>query len=182
MTRRIFVDTEWTAPPWSDRSELMWIGLADQDGRSWYGISADVKIDPTTNDFISGVFNLITPEEPRLPTEELAASVLEFCGDAAEFWAWVPTVDSVAAFFDLEDDDAVGLYDQYWDWDLQLLRSLIRPWPSLWSAKLCDLNEAATRAGVVIPPRAENHLHPRVHVEWNRDLFALIDQSSRPHP
>jgi len=61
MTRRIFLDTEWTAPPWSDRSELMWIGLADEDGRSWYGISSEVEIDPSTNDFISGVFRLITP-------------------------------------------------------------------------------------------------------------------------
>jgi len=33
MKRRIFLDTEWTAPPWSERSELMWIGLADEEGR-----------------------------------------------------------------------------------------------------------------------------------------------------
>ena len=44
MTRRIFLDTEWTAPPWSKRSELMWIGLADEEGRSWYGISSEVTI------------------------------------------------------------------------------------------------------------------------------------------
>lgn len=27
MTRRIFLDTEWTGLPWSDQSELMWVGL-----------------------------------------------------------------------------------------------------------------------------------------------------------
>jgi hypothetical protein len=66
MTRRVFLDTEWTAPPWSDRSELMWIGLADEDMRSWYGISSEVVIDPSTNAFISGAFRLIDPGEPRL--------------------------------------------------------------------------------------------------------------------
>ena len=45
MTRRIFVDTEWTSLPWSGQSELMWIGLADGEGRSWTAISADVEID-----------------------------------------------------------------------------------------------------------------------------------------
>ena len=61
MTRRIFVDTEWTSPPWSETCELMWVGLADEEGRSWYGISSEVEIDPTANAFISGVFRLITP-------------------------------------------------------------------------------------------------------------------------
>jgi hypothetical protein len=81
MTRRIFLDTEWTAPPWSKQSELMWIGLADEEGRSWYGISSEVDINPSTNDFISGVFRLITPDEPRLAKEDLAAAVIDFCGD-----------------------------------------------------------------------------------------------------
>jgi hypothetical protein len=44
MTRRILLDTEWTAAPWSARSELMWIGVADEEGRSWYGISSEVEI------------------------------------------------------------------------------------------------------------------------------------------
>ena len=85
MTRRIFLDTEWTKPPWSKQSELMWIGLADEEGRSWYGISSAVDIDPATNNFISGVFRLITPDEPRLTNQELAAAVLDFCGAVDEF-------------------------------------------------------------------------------------------------
>ncbi len=177
MARRIFVDTEWTAPPWSERSELMWIGLADEDGRSWYAISADVDIDPATNDFISGVFSLIEPDEPRLATEEIAAGVVDFCGDVDEFWAWVPTLGSVAEFFNLGESEAADLYASYWDWDLQLMQSLVEPWPVGWPDQLSDLNAAATEAGVVIPPRAPNHLHPRVHVEWNRELFAAIESA-----
>ncbi|MDJ0953036.1 MAG: hypothetical protein QNJ81_05100 [Acidimicrobiia bacterium] len=174
MTRRIFLDTEWTAPPWSERSELMWIGLADEEGRSWYAISADVEIDPATNDFISGVFGLITPTEPRLSRDQIADAVVDFCGEVDEFWAWIPTLQSVTDFFDLADEEAAELYAEYWDWDLQLVRSLVRPWPQGWPDRLRDLNAAAAAAGVEVPPRAKNHLHPRIHAEWNRSLFELI--------
>jgi len=177
MTRRIFVDTEWIAPPWSEQCELMWIGLADEADRSWYGISSEVEIDPSTNDFISGAFKLITPDEPRLTTAELAAAVAEFCGDVDEFWAWIPTMERVAEFFDL-GEEAGELYAKYWDFDLQMVRSLVRPWPDGWPNELLDLNAAAVDAKVELPPRAENHIHPRVHVEWNRELFNRIRAAS----
>ena len=63
MTRRLFLDTEWTAAPWSAPAELMWIGLADEAGRAWYGISSEVEIDPANNAFVAGAFRLITPDE-----------------------------------------------------------------------------------------------------------------------
>ena len=173
MTRRIFLDTEWTRPPWSKQSELMWIGLADEEGRSWYGISSEVDIDPSTNDFISGVFRLITPDEPRLANEEIAAAVIDFCGDVDEFWAWIPTMESFAEWFDL-GRNAPDLYAKYWDWDLQMLRSLVDPWPEGWPDSLQDLNTAAVEARVELPPRQPNHLAPDVHAAWNRELFELI--------
>ena len=111
MKRRIFVDTEWTAPPWSERAELMWIGLADEEGRSWYGISSEVDIDPSSNDFISGAFQLITPDEPRMSRQQLAAAIVDFCGDVDEFWAWIPSVERFAEWFGLGDeasDDLAG--------------------------------------------------------------------------
>jgi hypothetical protein len=177
MTRRIFIDTEWTKPPWSKQSGLMWIGLADEQGRSWYGISSEVDIDPSTNDFISGVFRLITPEQPRLSREEIARAVFDFCGDDVdEFWAWIPTMVSFSEWSGLAGE-AAQVYAQWWDVDLQMLRSLVQPWPDGWRNRLLDLNAAAVEAGVEIPPRAANHLHPRVHAEWNRELFDLIRMS-----
>lgn len=181
MTRRIFVDTEWTAPPWSAQSELMWIGLADEDGRSWYGISSEVQIDPPTNDFISGLFRLITPDEPRLSKQQLAAAVVDFCGDVDEFWAWIPTVESFTQWSGL-GDDAPAVFSRYRDIDLQMLKGLVNPWPDGWPDRLHDLNAAATVAGVEIPPRAVNHLHPRVHVEWNQQLFKRIRATPLTRP
>lgn len=174
MTRRIFVDTEWTAPPWSPDAALMWVGLADEDGRSWYGISSEVEIDPTRNAFMSGVFRLISPTEPRLSRARLAAEVVAFCGPVDEFWAWIPTCRSFADWFRL-GDEAQSLYDRHWDVDLQMLRALLHPWPAGWPDRLHDLQAAAVAAGVEIPPRAANHLHPQVHAEWNRTLFRRIE-------
>ena len=179
MTRRIFLDTEWTAAPWSDRSELMWMGLADESGRTWYGISSEVEIDPSRNDFISGVFRLITPDEPRLSRAEMAAAVVGFCGEVGEFWAWIPTLESFAAWFGL-GDEASKIFEEWRDVDLRMLRGLVRPWPEGWPTRLHDLNAAAVAAGVEIPSRAVNHLHPAVHAEWNRRLFELIRAASNP--
>ncbi len=178
VTRRIFVDTEWTSLPWSDQAELMWIGLADEEGRSWSAISADVDIDSSTNDFIAGIWKYIKPDDPRSTSNEMAASVREFCGDVDEFWAWIPTMESFAKWFDL-GRDAPDIYARYWDWDLQMLRSLVDPWPEGWPDSLHDLNAAAVEAGVEIPPRQANHLAPSVHAVWNRELFELILQSRR---
>ena len=87
----------------------MWIGLADEEGRSWYGISSEVEIDPSTNDFISGVFRLITPDEPRMSRAQIAAAVVDFCGDVDEFWAWIPTVERFAEWFGLGDEASRGV-------------------------------------------------------------------------
>ncbi len=179
MPRRIFLDTEWTAPPWAHRSALMWIGLADEQGRSWYGISSEAEIDPSANDFVSGVFQLISPDEPRLSRAEMAAAVVDFCGEVGEFWAWIPTVERFAAWFGL-GDEASEMFANYWDVDLQMLRGLVSPWPDGWPSGLHDLNAAAVAAGVEIPGRAVNHLHPRVHAEWNRQLFELIRAQRGP--
>jgi hypothetical protein len=173
MTRRIFLDTEWTAAPWSERAELLWIGLADEQGRSWYGISSEVDINPSTNTFMSGVFRLISPNEPRMSRAQLAAAVVNFCGEVDEFWAWVPTVDRFAEFFGL-GEEASELFERFWNVDLQMLQGLVCPWPASWPDRLLNLNAAAAAAGVAVPSRAANHLHPRVHVEWNRQLFELI--------
>lgn len=180
MTRRIFLDTEWTAAPWSGRAELMWIGLADEAGRAWYGISSEVEIDPATHAFVAGAFRLITPDEPRLSRAQLAAAVVDFCGEQVdEFWVWIPTLESFAAWSGL-GDGAEAVYAQCRDIDLQMIRGLVSPWPAGWTERVHDLNAAAAAAGVDIPPRAENHLHPRVHAEWNRRLFELIRASRKP--
>ena len=171
--RRVFIDTEWTAAPWAGGAELMWIGLADDEGRSWYGISSEVEIDPNANPFVAGAFRLIDKDEPRMSRQQLAHAVLDFCGDVSEFWAWVPTIESFAEYSRL-GDQAPEAFQKHWDVDLQMLKALICPWPAGWPTELNDLNRAAAAAGVQIPPRAQNHLHPRVHAEWNLKLFRLI--------
>lgn len=173
MPRRIFLDTEWTAPPWEPGCELMWVGLADEAGRSWYGISAEVLIDPASNPFVAGAFRLIAPDEPRLTRAQLAAAVLDFCGAVDEFWVWIPTLESFTAWSSLGEGAALA-YAKSVDVDLRMLQALVVPWPAGWPTRARDLNAAAVAARVEIPARAPNHLHPRVHAEWNRELFRRI--------
>ena len=176
--RRVFIDTEWTAVPWSSAADLLWIGLADEDGLHWCGLSSEARVDPGNEKYVSDLLQLITPEVPRLARAELAAAVHGFCGQVDEFWAWIPTPESFAAWSRL-GDAALDLYPRCRDIDLQMLRALVTPWPKTWPTRLQDLNAAAAAAGVAIPPRAANHLHPLVHAEWNRQLFGLIRDANR---
>lgn len=171
MTRRIFVDTEWTEPPWSDGCELMWVGLADEAGSAWSAVVAEVDLEPLA---ASSIVPLIPADEPRLARPELAAGVIEFCGEVDEFWAWIPSLESVAEWFGL-GDNAPELYAQHREVDLHMLQSLVDPWPERWPSGLCDLSVAAAEAGVTIPERRRDHLNPRVHAVWNRTLFEMIE-------
>lgn len=171
--RRIFVDTEWTAVPWSASAQLLWIGLSDEQGQSWCGLSSDARVDPENDKYVSDLLALITPEVPRLPRGDLATAVRRFCGEVDELWAWIPTLASFASWSNL-GDRSPEIYERCRDIDLQMLRCLIDPWPPSWPKNIHDLNAAAMTAGVQAPPRAPNHLHPRVHAEWNRELFKLI--------
>ena len=179
MLRRVFVDTEWTAVPWSGAAELLWIGLADEEGRSWHGLSSEARVDPANEKYVSDLLQLITSEVPRLARTELAAAVQEFCGHVDEFWAWIPTPERFAEWSRL-GDAAFEVFESCRDIDLQMLKALVTPWPKTWPNSLRDLNAAAVAAGVQVPPRATNHLHPRVHAEWNRTLFGLISTANRP--
>src|SRR5574337_1583624 len=160
--RRIFVDTEWTAVPWSSASALLWIGLADEEGQSFCGLSSEARVVAGNEKYVSDLLQLITPEVPRLSRSELAAAVEAFCGPVDEFWAWIPTPESFAAWSKL-GDSAQETYQRCKDIDLQMLRTLVAPWPKTWPDGLQDLNAAAIAAGVPTPARAANHLHPRVH-------------------
>jgi hypothetical protein len=173
MIRRVFVDTEWTAVPWSGESTLLWIGLADEAGRTWCGLSSEARVDPSNQKYVSDLLQLVTPDVPRLARADLGAAVLDFCGDVDEFWAWIPTLKSFAEWSRL-GDDASRVYQACRDIDLRMLQGLVTPWPKTWPTRLQDLNATAVAAGVQVPPRAVNHLHPRVHVQWNRQLFDLI--------
>ncbi len=173
MTRRIFVDTEWTEPPWSPTVELLWVGLADGTGSAWSALSAEVDLGKLVG---SDLVKLIPADEPRLDPSEMAAATREFCGDVDEFWAWVPALESVAEWFDL-GPEADDLYARYWDVDLQMLQSFVEPWPKDWPDRLCNLRTAAEEAGVEIPARSADHLNPRVHARWNRQLFELIREA-----
>lgn len=174
MPRRIFLDTEFKNLPWTGHSDLLWVGLADDAGNAWSAINADVEIDDTASEFTrTVVVPKMTRDEPRLSRSELAAAIAEFCGRPDEFWAWCPTVEMITTFFGLGEGGAAA-HAAFWDWDLQLLKAIVRPWPEGWPTELCDLNRLVREAGVQ-PPKNESAHHPRDDALWNRMVFRLVE-------
>lgn len=171
--RRIVVDTEWTAVPWSPSADLLWIGLAEESGQSWCGLVSDAHVDPEYQQYVADLLRIATPDIPRLPRAELATAVEAFCGSVDEFWVWIPTPESFATWSRL-GEQAYQTYQRCRDIDLQMLRSLVKPWPAKWPCEIHDLNAAAVAFGITVPDRAPNFLHPRVHAEWNQRLLGLI--------
>ena len=173
--RRIFVDTEFKNLPWTDHSELLWIGLADEAGNSWSAINTDVVLDEHASEFTRTVVaDRMPSDEQRLTAAGLAAAVREFCGEIVdEFWAYGPTVEVPADLFGL-DDDASEAHARYWDWDLELMRRLVDPWPAGWTTTMSDLNSAARWAQVDLPPNELAH-HPRHDALWDLEVWRMID-------
>lgn len=112
------------------------------------------------SDFVRDVVEpLIPADEPRLGCNDLARAIVEFCAGVDEFWAWCPTPELLSQAFGL-GEDAGRVFARYWDWDLQLLKRTVYPWPEGWPQELCDLHRAALDRRIEVPPNEYAH-HPR---------------------
>lgn len=170
-TRRIFADTEFTDLPWTGRSRLLWVGLAAEDGTSWSALDAEAAADDCVSPFVrTAVLPHIRPEEPRLRRDELRRAIINFCGSPDEFWAWCPTPDDLVSLD--APTGAEPLHARLWDWDFQLLREAVDPWPDAWPTSLCDLQALAARTGVTLPENPSAH-HPRHDALWNLRVYEL---------
>jgi hypothetical protein len=176
VMRRIFLDTEFTDLPWSGHSELLWVGLADQDGRSWSAVSAEVSTGAHLGEFVRDVVvPLIPADEPRLGRRELSTAIVEFCAEGDEFWAWCPTHQVLSQVFAL-GEAAASAYDRYWNWDFQLLRRVVDPWPEGWPLALHDLHRAVRERRIELSPNEHAH-HPRSDALWDLHVWGLLDRT-----
>lgn len=173
---RIFIDAEFKNLPWTGHGDLLWLGLADEAGRSWSAVNAEVDLDHASRFTLDVVVPKMSHDEPRLRRTELAAAVIAFCGEPDEFWAWCPTVDQLHAF-GLTGSEALGAYRHYWDWDFQLVRSAVEPWPPNWPTRCHDLQDYALRARIELPPNPGAH-HPRLDALWNLEVFKKAQASA----
>ncbi len=174
LVRRIFLDTEFTDLPWSGRSTLLWVGLADQSGRSWSAVNAEVTIESHLSEFVRNVIvPMIPADEPRLGHSEMSRAIVDFCGEVDEFWAWCPTPEVLSDVFAL-GEEATTAYDRYWDWDFQLLKRVVDPWPNGWPRELHDLNRVVRERGIEVPPNEHAH-RPRSDALWDLRVWELLD-------
>lgn len=167
--RRIFIATEVTHLPWTGRSELFWVGLADEGGDSFSAVNSDVDLS-TSSPFVQiHVAPLIPVHEARMRTDELRAAVRHFCRQVTEFWVWPPSAADLQAH-GFATGDASILRDSYADRDLRLLRKLAGKTAGAW-LRCHDLHEYAADADVPARPAVHN---PRNDALWNRDVFVAI--------
>lgn len=131
--RRVFLDTEFTDLPWTGRSELLWVGLACSDGRSFGGLCADTDVSLCSAFVRAHVLPRVTADVVRMSRRDLARAVVEFADPVDELWAWCPD-EADLVDLGVPAEDASAVRDRYGDWDLQLLRSLVDPWPVGWPA------------------------------------------------
>jgi hypothetical protein len=179
--RRIFLDCEFLDLPWTENAGLLWIGLADNDGNTWSAIDRDADM-RRANQFVRDVvLPQIPSDEQRLSAAELSEGVVRFCGEVDEFWAWCPTVEDLVTAFGLSQADASAAHAIHWDFDFQLLRGVIDPWPSRWPVKLHDLKELATLTGITVPANEHAH-HPSFDALWGRRVFQQAAETTGIYP
>ena len=172
MTRRVFVDAEWTQLPWEAASTPFWVGLADGEGRSWGGVLGWADLSSASDFTRTEVLPLMPDDAPRLSREEASAAIASFCGPVDEFWAWCPTADQLRAWFDL-GEKAVDHHARWWDLDLQTIKGIVDPWPSGWPTELQDLSVVARSSGIELPPSPGAQHDPRIDALWGRQVFEL---------
>lgn len=89
---RIFFDTEFIED--GRTIELLSIGLVRDDGALWYGEPAETDRS-RANDWVRA--NVLPHlSGPVLPRSEIAKSIVNFCGDKPELWAYYADYDWVA--------------------------------------------------------------------------------------
>ena len=100
---------------------------------------------------------------------------MEFCADVDEFWAWCPTTANLSEVFALGEEADIA-YNQYWDWDLQLLKRAVNPWPEGWPEGLHDLHCVVRKRRIEVPPNECAH-HPRSDALWDLHVWELLDRT-----
>jgi len=173
----VVIDMEFVGLPWDEDPDLLWVGLADEQGRSFSAVNADITVDQLTDWSRHNVWPRISDDEPRLMRPELAERVREWVGEHVDgWWAWMPTREQVAAL------GAPGSADEWWrrtaDWDLQLLRRLVDPWPVGWASRCQDIQALARGSEISVPANPAAH-HPAADARWGLAVLRLAEDTGK---
>lgn len=168
--RRVFLDTEFTDLPWTGRSELLWVGLACSDGRSFGGLCADTDVSLSSTFVRAHVLPRVTADVVRMSRRDLARAVVEFADPVDELWAWCPDEAGVStSAYRPRTRRRSGTVTATGT------SSCCAPWSTHgrvgWTAACRDLADLARRSGIELPPNPRAH-DPVADAEWGRSVFA----------
>lgn len=160
VTLKISVDTEFNERPGA--IDLISIGLAAEDGREFYAVSAEFD-EEACNDWVKANVLPKLAGQPRISRAAIRDGILAFIGDATpEFWAYFADYDWVV-----------------FCWLFGAMVDLPKGWPMFCR----DLKQAMEERGLTktdLPPQPTDAHHALADARWNLEALAVVMRRARP--
>ena len=156
MTNRIFLDTEFYED--GRTIQLISIGLVKESGETYYAVTPDGwRLAQSTRwlyeNVLGGLTGPVWNEELVKGHRQIANEIVEFAGEAPEFWAWY------------------GSYD--WVVLCQLYGRMI-DLPPGWPMYIRDFKQLVDEAEIELKQPESDDQHNALHdAEWLRGEFLL---------
>ena len=146
---RYFFDTEFYED--GTTIDLISIGIAAEDGRTFYAVAADGWDEANANEWVRENVLPHLGDQPRLTRADIAKAILEFAGDSPEWW---------------------GYYADY-DWVVlcQLYGRMV-DLPKGWPMYCRDLNQLVGKTR--LPKQTSTEHHALADAVWIRDMHAMV--------
>lgn len=150
---RIWFDTEFVED--GKTIDLLSIGMVREDGVTYYAEPLEADRSKASEWVAQNVIPHLTG--PVKPRDQIAAEIVEFAGDAPEFWAYYCSYDWVA---------------------LCQIFGTMMDLPNGWPLFCRDLQQVRTERGIkdLLPQDSQEH-NALADAIWTRDAFLHIAES-----
>jgi len=158
---KFFLDTEFIERGPTFPITLISIGIVDERGGEFYGVSADFR-EEDCSDWVKA--NVLPPlgDKRRLPLSDIAILVKHWVevqcdGETPEFW---------------------GYYCDYWVVTAQMFGTMM-DLPEGWPMYCRDLKQLADERGITeLPAQSSTEHNALADAKWNAEVYAFLKQ---PH-
>ena len=143
--------------------DLISIGIIAEDGRTYYAESLECDLNRASDWVKANVIPHLTAN--ITPRAEIAKEIVEFVGEAPEFWAYFAAYDWVAL---------CQLYGKMMDL------------PTAWPMYCRDVKQLADSLGnPPLPYQSKAEHHALADAKWNREAWQFLEAlagGSKPEP
>ena len=179
MATQVFIDTEFTDLPWKPHSELISIGLCTNSHIQYYACNADVDHTKMSPFVKQNIFPYLEFTQYKKTKRDIAEDIHQLLNEEDEliFWAIFPTIDQLKKL----NDSALSpqqIFDQYADWDYQLLKNLFAQRPPNFPSNCSNLTEILQDIPPHLIPKNEQAHNALSDALWNYKIWKLAKKLS----